>query len=82
MHALPLAEARSILVVRLDALGDVVLTGPFLRELRRNAADPAGSWLQGATGLHWQQIAALGAHRRFDASASPGAVSAVHRYGR
>ena len=32
-----LAEARSILVVRLDALGDVLLTSPFLRELRRNA---------------------------------------------
>src|SRR5271166_4625161 len=32
-----LADARSILVVRLDALGDVVLTGPFLRELRHNA---------------------------------------------
>ena len=32
-----LAEARSILIVRLDALGDVVLMSPFLRELRRNA---------------------------------------------
>jgi ADP-heptose:LPS heptosyltransferase len=28
-------EVRSILVIRPDAIGDVVMTGPFLRELRR-----------------------------------------------
>ncbi len=32
-----LATARQILVVRLDEVGDVVMTGPFLRELRANA---------------------------------------------
>jgi len=32
-----LADARSILVVRPDEIGDVVMTSPFLRELRRNA---------------------------------------------
>jgi hypothetical protein len=31
----PLQEARSILVVRLDGIGDLVLMSPFLRELRR-----------------------------------------------
>jgi heptosyltransferase-2 len=31
-----LADAQGILVVRLDEIGDVVLTSPFLRELRRN----------------------------------------------
>jgi len=34
-----LAAARRILVVRLDEVGDVVMTGPFLRELRANAPD-------------------------------------------
>jgi heptosyltransferase-2 len=34
-----LTRARRILVVRLDALGDVVLTTPLLRELRRTAPD-------------------------------------------
>jgi ADP-heptose:LPS heptosyltransferase len=34
---IPLAEARSILVIRPDEIGDVVLSGPFLRELRRAA---------------------------------------------
>jgi heptosyltransferase-2 len=33
----PLRELRRILVVRLDEIGDVVMTSPFLRELRRNA---------------------------------------------
>lgn len=33
----PLAEARAILVVKLDALGDFVLATPFLRTLRRTA---------------------------------------------
>jgi len=32
-----LAGVRHILVVRLDEVGDVVMTGPFLRELRANA---------------------------------------------
>jgi ADP-heptose:LPS heptosyltransferase len=32
-----LADARRIVVVRLDEIGDVVLTTPFLRELRRAA---------------------------------------------
>lgn len=32
-----LADCASILVVKLDNLGDVVLLSPFLRELRRNA---------------------------------------------
>jgi len=32
-----LPRAKSILVLRLDQIGDVVLTTPFLRELRRNA---------------------------------------------
>lgn len=32
-----LQNARSILVIRLDGAGDVVLTSAFLRELRRNA---------------------------------------------
>jgi heptosyltransferase-2 len=32
-----LKSVRAILVVRLDEIGDVVLTTPFLRELRRNA---------------------------------------------
>ncbi len=34
-----LSRARSILVVRLDEIGDLVLTAPFLRELRRNAPE-------------------------------------------
>ncbi|MBI3090856.1 MAG: glycosyltransferase family 9 protein [Candidatus Tectomicrobia bacterium] len=37
-----LAVAPSLLVVRLDEIGDVVLTSAFLRELRRNAPD---SWI-------------------------------------
>jgi ADP-heptose:LPS heptosyltransferase len=32
-----LARVRSILIIRLDEIGDLVLTTPFLRELRRNA---------------------------------------------
>lgn len=32
-----LSDARAILVIRPDEIGDVVLTTPFLRELRRNA---------------------------------------------
>jgi len=32
-----LKRAHAILVVRVDEIGDVVLTAPFLRELRRNA---------------------------------------------
>src|SRR5262249_45220100 len=34
---IPLAKARNILVIRPDGIGDVVLTSPFLRELRRAA---------------------------------------------
>jgi ADP-heptose:LPS heptosyltransferase len=34
-EAIPAADRRSILVVRSDGIGDVILTGPFLRELRR-----------------------------------------------
>jgi heptosyltransferase-2 len=34
--ALRVQDARSILVVRLDTIGDLVLTSPFLRELRRS----------------------------------------------
>ena len=30
------AEARSILILRLDHIGDLILTTPFLREVRRN----------------------------------------------
>jgi ADP-heptose:LPS heptosyltransferase len=37
-HSAPILEAaRRILVCRVDEIGDVVLTTPFLRELRRNA---------------------------------------------
>lgn len=36
---LRLSDLRHILVVRLDEIGDVVLTTPFLRELRRNLPD-------------------------------------------
>ena len=32
-----LSDARRVLVVRLDQIGDLVLTTPFLRELKRNA---------------------------------------------
>ena len=32
-----LSDLRHILVVRLDGIGDVVMTTPFLRELRQNA---------------------------------------------
>jgi lipopolysaccharide heptosyltransferase II len=35
-HRLDLARVKSVLVVRLDEVGDIVLTAPFLRELRRN----------------------------------------------
>src|SRR6266576_1143293 len=31
-----LSQIKHVLVVRLDEIGDVVLTTPFLRELRRN----------------------------------------------
>jgi ADP-heptose:LPS heptosyltransferase len=34
-----LSRTQRILVVRLDAIGDVVMTTPFLRELRRNLPD-------------------------------------------
>src|SRR4029453_10787425 len=34
--AIQLDGLKRVLVVRLDEIGDVVLTGPFLRELRRN----------------------------------------------
>lgn len=34
-----LLKVKSILVVRLDEIGDVVMTTPFLRELRRNLPD-------------------------------------------
>lgn len=33
------SEAKRVLVVRLDEIGDVVMTTPFLRELRRNLPD-------------------------------------------
>jgi heptosyltransferase-2 len=33
----PLAETRNILVLRPDGIGDVIMTGPMLRELRRAA---------------------------------------------
>lgn len=36
---MPIAKAHSILVIRPDAIGDVVLTSPFLRELRLGAPD-------------------------------------------
>jgi heptosyltransferase-2 len=35
----PLAQARRILVVRPDEIGDVILTSPFFRELRRAAPE-------------------------------------------
>ncbi len=34
-----LSQVKRVLVVRLDEIGDVVMTGPFLRELRRNLRD-------------------------------------------
>jgi ADP-heptose:LPS heptosyltransferase len=34
---LPLVKSRNILVLRPDGIGDLVMTGPFLRELRRAA---------------------------------------------
>jgi len=34
---IPLGQARNILVIRPDEIGDVVLTGPFLRQLRTAA---------------------------------------------
>ena len=34
-----LSQVKRVLVVRLDEIGDVVLTTPFLRELRRNLPD-------------------------------------------
>jgi len=34
-----LSRMKSVLVVRLDQIGDVVMTTPFLRELRRNLPD-------------------------------------------
>ena len=37
-----LARVRRVLVIRLDEIGDVAMTAPFLRELRRNAA---GAWI-------------------------------------
>jgi hypothetical protein len=37
VHPVPLAQARKILVLRPDEIGDVVLTTAFLRELRRAA---------------------------------------------
>lgn len=36
---LDLSRVKRVLVVRLDEIGDVVLTTPFLRELRRNLPD-------------------------------------------
>ena len=38
-RGIELAEAKRILVVRLDAIGDTVLNTAFLRELRRNAPE-------------------------------------------
>ena len=38
-HEINLAQVKRILVVRLDEIGDVVMTTPFLRELRRNLLD-------------------------------------------
>jgi heptosyltransferase-2 len=35
-YNVPLVQIRSVLLVRLDEIGDVVLTTPLLRELRRN----------------------------------------------
>lgn len=34
-----LSEIKSVLVIRLDEIGDVVMTSPFLRELKRNLPD-------------------------------------------
>lgn len=36
---LDLSQVKRVLIVRLDEIGDVVLTTPFLRELRRNLPD-------------------------------------------
>jgi ADP-heptose:LPS heptosyltransferase len=38
-HDLNLAQVEKVLIVRLDEIGDVVMTTPFLRELRRNLPD-------------------------------------------
>ena len=38
-NTVALARVKSVLVVRTDEIGDVVLTTPFLRELRRNLPD-------------------------------------------
>ena len=35
-HELSLAQIEKVLIVRLDEIGDIVMTTPFLRELRRN----------------------------------------------
>jgi heptosyltransferase-2 len=40
--AVNLAHVKSVLVVRVDEIGDLVLTSPFLRELRRNLP---GAWI-------------------------------------
>ena len=55
----PWAEARRLLVMRLDNIGDVVMTGPVLRALKENLpeasitlmASPAGS--KAASLLPW-----------------------------
>jgi ADP-heptose:LPS heptosyltransferase len=35
-----LSKIKSVLIIRLDAIGDVVMTTPFLRELKRNLPSP------------------------------------------
>lgn len=55
-QATALADAKSALVVRLDDVGDVVLTTPFLRELRRNLP---GAWITLAVRPATQNLVAL-----------------------
>jgi len=38
-HEIDLSQVKRVLVVRLDQIGDVVMTTPLLRELRRNLPD-------------------------------------------
>jgi ADP-heptose:LPS heptosyltransferase len=55
----PVRDARSILVLRPDAIGDLILTSPFLRELRRS--NP-GAWITLAVDPRFRDLVELCPH--------------------
>ena len=85
-------QTRRILCVRLDALGDVIMTGPALRALKQSAPDRHITLLTSAAGVHagrlmpciddiWSYEAPWmkGAHTGESAAADRALISRLHQ---